>query len=450
MKIQPVSRRFGGKISLLLVTWAVLVVIGGLFQPAEAAWAVILAAYAIFMTSVLIVGTGWMAVALVTGLWLRLVMLVIDIYTDIPVFSSGGDTENFYNTALAVYTNPQLFGSDLYGGVFPQICGALFWLIGPSRLFIQFTNVLLSVVGLMLIGATMQRLGVSASVGKGVLVVCALMPIPASISAIFLRESLIFCLVAASAYAFAGWLRGGPVWDILLSFGFVAAAATLHLGVLGIAGGYGLALLFYDRQRGSVSLSIGNLIRGVPVIALAVIIVTAFPSLFLEKLERISSAEDAVAIATAGSVGGSAYLTGVHIDNPLSFALFGGLKAFYLLVSPLPMDWRGINDVVSFTLDGLVYLVAIILIVRCIRPRGSRYGRRLLWTVVAGALLASLVLGLGTSAAGTAMRHREKVLPVLAVSVGIALSLRRGELDRSDGAEQEPSEADYVSTDRRA
>lgn len=404
--------------------WVCMLALGGLLNPDDDTWFAILTVVSIGLSAYLVAGAGWMSLALIASFALRIVVLWIDLYTDIPVFSSGGDTENYYMTALLVYAQPELFGANLYGGLFPQLCGALFWVIGPSRIFIQYTNVLLSVAALALTGASMVELKVPVRIARGVLLVVGLMPIGASIAAIFLREALIVFLLAAATFAFCRWLRGGSILTIALALALVAAASTFHLGALGAAVGMGFALLFFDRRTARVSFSISSLLRGVPVIGVAVFVIAAFPSLFLEKLEGVSSAEDALAIAT-GSFGASAYLTNLTVDSPGSFLAFGGLKALYLLISPVPLDWRGANDVISFALDGAFFLVAILIVVSALVGRVRDVRRRYLAVVAATAVSTVLVLGMGTSAAGTAMRHREKALPVIALSVGLALSVRQ-------------------------
>lgn len=427
-----ITRGLGPRIGILVFSWLALVGVGGILQPTDATWIIILGIYSIGVGCLLVVGTGWVSLALILGFALRLLLLWMDLYTEIQLFSSGGDTENFYNTALSIYNNPSLFGSDLYGGLFPQLCGALFWLIGPSRLFVQYANLIFGIVAFMFIGLSMKEMKVPERVSKGVLLICCVMPIPAIISVLFLRESLIFCLVAASFYAFTRWLRRGSAVAMFLALALIAAAASFHLGVLGLAGGYGFALLFYDRQSARFSFSISNLLRGLPIVLIAAFVIGRFPGIFLEKLEKVSSAEDAIAIAT-GSSGASAYLTGIQIDNPVSFVLFGGLKGLFLLVSPLPMDWRGLNDVLSFGVDGVFYLAAILVVLRSFVGRQRSYRRRLLNVVMVGLVTAVLILGLGTSAAGTAMRHRQKVLPVIAVAVGLALTVqreRKGSIER--------------------
>ncbi len=398
--------------------------LGGIFELSEVGWTTVLAIYSVAFSFLLVVGTGWMAFALLAGFVFRLSLLWIDQYSGIVLFSSGGDTENFYNTALVIYRNPELFGTDLYGGLFPQICGAIYWIIGPSRLVVQYGNLILGIVALIFVGLTMRELRIPERISKPVLLISCLLPVPSVISVLFLRESLIIVLVAASIYAFTRWLVGYSVIYYLISLALVVVASSFHLGVLGMLSGYGFALLFYDRSNSRFSFRMKNLVRGVPILLITVFIIIRYPALFLEKLENISSAEEAVEAAT-GISAGSAYLTGIEVDSLGSFALYGGLKGFFLLTSPLPFDWRGLADIISFALDGLFYLIAILIIALGLVRAKSLRGQKSLNVFLVSFVCAVLVLGIGTGAAGTAMRHRQKMLPVIAVSVALSISIHR-------------------------
>lgn len=200
-------------LSLLAISLVVLIAVGGLFKPSESTWIIVFGVFSLFFGSLIITTTGWMYVSLLLGFVLRVALLWVDLYTDIALFASGGDTENFYQTALSIYHDPSLFGADLYGGAFPKICAVLFWVVGPSRLFVQYLNILMSLVGMLFIGLSMHRLSIPEKTSRNVMLVCALIPVPAIISSIFLREALIFCLVAISFYAFTRWLAGGTIKD---------------------------------------------------------------------------------------------------------------------------------------------------------------------------------------------------------------------------------------------
>lgn len=415
---------FGFFFGYLIGSWLVLICIGGIFSLSELEWFILLTLHFLGVLSLVVACFGQLGPPLLVAGVMRFSWLWLDLFSEFPVFGSGGDTEGFYSVSLQIYDNPSLFGTELYGGVFPQLSGALFWLIGPSRIFIQYSNVLLALAGIAIVLATLRELDVSLRSQLIVIWVCCLMPIPAAISATFLRESVITTLVAASFYFFARWLRRGSTLCMALAFSCVAAAASFHLGVLGLVMAYGLTLLFFDRTLGRFSFSFDRLIKGGPLVGLVIAIIIGFPGLFLEKMERITSAEDVLHIAGTSS-GASSYLTGIEIDSPMTFLLFSGLKAFLLLISPTPLHWRGLEDVISFTFDGAIFLVAIFIITRGLYKSAGHSRRHFLVVTVVAIISVALVLGAGTGAAGTAMRHRQKVLPIITVATALALDTSR-------------------------
>src|SRR5690606_28485051 len=54
--------------------------------------------------------------------------------------------------------------------------------------------------------------------------------------------------------------------------------------------------------------------------------------------------------------GGSVYLASFSGLSGIAALLVAPLKMFYFLFSPLPLDWRGGGDIVSFLFDSTVYL----------------------------------------------------------------------------------------------
>ena len=89
---------------------------------------------------------------------------------------------------------------------------------------------------------------------------------------------------------------------------------------------------------------------------------------------------------------------------------------FYFLVVPLPNYWRGLNDVLSFALDGTIYLYFLVYLTKH-RLKISRS------PIAVGLMIALLgatfVFGVSVSNAGTALRHRHKIYPVFLILVAL-------------------------------
>lgn len=406
------------------ITALAFIGIVGILKPENESMLIPVIAHAVFILLIVLVNRQPIGLFLAMGLILRIIFLYIDVETSVPVFSSGQDTENFYRVALTIYENPQLISEDLYGGVFPKLIGIFFWIVGPQRILVQYINILLSMATLILIAMSAEVLEVPKKAVNPVLFVCALMPISASISAIFLRESLITFLVAISIFWFCCWYKKSSIFYAVGSLLMIAAAGIFHLGVFGIIFGYIVAFFLYDHRTGRLLWTFRRVFSMLPILVGFIVVIISFSSLFLEKLETVSTTSDLLAKASS-SKGGSAYLPGIEINSPIQFLMFGGIKAVLLLVSPPPWLWRSLMDIVSFIFDGLPFLIAVVLIIASLMKLPSGRQRNFMFFLAASLVATALIIGAGTANSGTAMRHRQKVVPLVAVSVIFSIANKR-------------------------
>jgi len=415
------SSSLAGTLSVIWVSWLVVFGILGITQPEEWLVGLLLSFHAAVTLLATIAFGSRIGMVLVGGLLFRIALLYLDLYTGVHVFGSGGDTENFFKTALAIYQSPDLLSQELYGGIYPKLCALLFFVVGPSRLFVQYLNVLFAVSSILLTSMSMECFSVDARVKVQIVAIMSFMPINAALSAVFLREAPIAFLVALSILCFSKWLVGGRVIWLALAAVLTLCGSSFHLGVVGLTVGYILAIMTYDPDSGEIRWTVGGWLKAI-VLTLAVVAIAARnPGLFLEKLERASSVESVYGIAMASDAG-SAYLSGVHINSASDFFLWLIPKGVMLLVAPLPWHWRGLNDAASFMLDSLFFLGAMVIIVKALRRTVDDRRRPCLRFLSLSLVCAILLLGVGTSAAGTALRHRQKLVPVVAVVTALSLS----------------------------
>lgn len=419
------------------VSFLLVIVVFGLVKPGEDLAFSLILIHSVIMVLILGANLYPLGLILILGFLLRLLFLYLDLATEISVFSSGQDTENFYQVSALVYEQPSLFREEMYGGVFPKLVGALFWIVGPSRELVQYLNVLLSISSLILMSASAKKLGAKDRNIYVVLLVCAVMPISASISAIFLRESLITFFVAISVFFFCSWLKSGRVINAIGSLIALALGGVFHLGVFGIVLGYVFAFFLFDSSTGRFNFSFQRLVSMIPILGGFILLISSFSDLFLEKLETVSSTADVLSRASV-SRGGSAYLPGIEINSGFDFLLFGGLKGLLLLVSPPPWVWRGGTDIVAFAFDGLCFFVAICVVVIGFRRSTQTLQKRILALLMIGVISVALVIGAGTGNSGTAMRHRQKIVPLIAVSVMFAMPATRSKWKLENKAFQHP------------
>jgi hypothetical protein len=93
-----------------------------------------------------------------------------------------------------------------------------------------------------------------------------------------------------------------------------------------------------------------------------------------------------------------------------------------LLFSPLPFEWRELSDVVVFCVDSLFYIVlTVMMFLRPLLGKTVQLKRFLIYAV----LVVTLIFSIGTSNAGTAVRHRAKFLPVMVLAAAVSMQERR-------------------------
>jgi len=361
-------------------------------------------------------------VAMILGLSLvfRVALMFWDLnFSDVfSLPNSGADSEMFYRYAVAVAEDPSLVFEEIRGGPFSKLFGLLFWLTGVRRVVGQYTNVLLGLSIVLLVEAIMRRLPIENAPRLRVLAVAALLPNTLIMSAIFLRESIIAFLIAVSAYFFIRWFRGGSFLNILLVMLAVLAASSFHAGVISVGAGYMVVAVLYRRENRKFGFGWQSLFYLALFAVITFFVLAEYPDVFLGKFEAFDSEEDLLT-ATNRRAGGSQYLSGLTVNSYGDMALFGPLRAIYFLGSPMPWDARGVVDLFTFLTDSLFYLASPVLFL-AIRKRLSKEERLLGHALLIIIFVASMVFGAGVSNAGTAVRHRFKLVSLLMVLLVIA------------------------------
>lgn len=350
----------------------------------------------------------------------RLMFLFWDIYAQ-HIFilpNSGADTEFYYAWAVRVSENISYLNEKIRGGVYSKILGIVFYFTGPMRLLGQYLNVLLGLWVVITIFKILQILEINDRTVKIILFIAAFFPNSLIMSAIMLREIAPAFLVIWSFYFFIKWYKWSYKKHIILSLFLLGLASVFHSGVIGIFIGYSFMFLFYRNDIKSYRFTVRTVVN---FLILTVVVYLATVQFSDSLLGKFSKAEDMSDIYNTANIsrGESAYLTSLTISNPVQFAIFGPVRAFFFLTAPLPMNWRGFIDVFSFLFDSLFYLWVIYYFLRN-RKLFSLY-KPLLTGIIIMMLSVSLIFGIGVNNAGTAIRHRQKVLPIVVVMSAIMI-----------------------------
>lgn len=336
---------------------------------------------------------------------------------------SGADSEMYYFWAVRVAEDPSLIGQDFQGGAFSKMYGLLFSLIGPARAFAQYTNALFGLCVVMIVYRILTDIRLpGVRIPTATLALVALLPNSLVLSAVFLRESVIAFLIAISLFCFIKWFLQGPAIPLYLSVVCVLIASVFHSGVIGIIIGYLVAVLFRRRTSHLLSLSFRDAVPLAVITLVAVALVIQYPDVFLGKFGAFTTQDDLLT-ATNRRLGNSAYLQNLVIKDYGDLLLYGPLRAFYFVGSPLPWDWRGLVDALTFLLDSVFYIATILLAARKLSRESSL---PLALVVVLG--ISLLIFGAGVSNAGTALRHRYKLFPIFALLWGLVFESGKASL----------------------
>ncbi len=340
------------------------------------------------------------------GFVMRLALLFADYYGWFPILNSGTDTEMFHKVSAA---NVGQIVKTFRGG-YTQFLTIIYTITGTSRLIAQYCNLLFGMGVILLINSCIDMIEVSKTNKKIAIYIVALLPNLNIFSAILLREAWVEFFVALSLYYFVKWFiegRGVYVPLVMLS---LLSAAFMHAGVLGLMLGYIVAFLTYNPKSCEFTLSQTSIVSLV-FIGFILVGLSSRVDIFTSKFAGYQSIDDIIEITNGDVQGDSGYLTWINVNSIWQSILFAPLKIIYFLFSPLPTEWRRANDIVGFVIDGALYMGMFYAIIKYkTRNVINRYLKRYLLLSI---LFASFIFAYGTKNAGTAFRHRAKIVPVI-------------------------------------
>ncbi|SOC37705.1 phospholipid carrier-dependent glycosyltransferase [Salinicoccus kekensis] len=362
-----------------------------------------------------------------TSFIIRLIMMLIDSRPGEKVIPhSGEDTENYYETALEISANPALVNSDIYGGFYSKFLGLLFHVYGDDRLFAQFLNIIIAVTAILIMIKIFKMLDISGRVQWFLVLLMAFFPHSLIFSSILMRESLISITIVLSLYFFTRWYKHRERSSALLSVVFVLLGASFHTAVMGILIGYLFGFIFYRHNTKEFKFSVESLVP-FSIFAVITTYMLVFPNVVADlpifnKVDQVFNEDVGLYETVASASGGSAYLTGLEVNNLFQLLLYSPIKFIYFIASPMPWNIGSLNELIAFLLDGVFYIVALAVFIKnyyIIKERPIL--AILLLSVMAG----WFIFGLAISNAGTGLRHRFKFFYIIVVILGVIWDQRR-------------------------
>lgn len=246
------------------------------------------------------------------------------------------------------------------------------------------------------------------------LYIVILSPISLVYRAGVLREAIIIMFISYSLKNFIEYSLKKKIILMIKAFFFMGIGAIFHSGVVFLGVGYFLYLL---GGRGNQKVFQFILF----ILAIGVFII--FKDQLLEKVgggdvERILAYNNNEQLKSAGS----GYLENITTDSLGQIGVFLPLFMFYFMYSPTPDMFRGILDIISFILNSSIYIyitVVGVVTYKNIRKKLSKSQKQIIKALFISVLFTIAVFSVGTRNAGTAMRHRDKILLFLIVIFAI-------------------------------
>jgi len=216
-----------------------------------------------------------------------------------------------------------------------------------------------------------------------------------------------FLLLGVAGLAFATLLHGGLLFP---SIGILAGLAILqsrtsitgrkiHLPTLAAA------LVALILMAGAAAMAGGGALR--------------LASVGVIDFERVES--EILSTSERATYGGSSYYGGTTTESWGQAVVQLPGRTTLFMFSPLPWTVRSSTQVIGL-LDGLIWMLMVFALVKYRRRIWEDPASRLLLVFV---ILGVVVYALGTTNAGTALRHRTKVIPVLLPLVLFAMAKAR-------------------------
>ena len=103
---------------------------------------------------------------------------------------------------------------------------------------------------------------------------------------------------------------------------------------------------------------------------------------------------------------------------------------FFFMFSPLPWQWRGIPDIIAFVFSSLFYMYIIFSTLQKLyqicksQTKSNNIHLIVLIALSIIAIFSSFVFGWGCNNTGTATRHRDKMMCIYAVMLGININYK--------------------------
>lgn len=348
----------------------------------------------------------------------RILIMLLDVYAPemkINIYS-GYDTAGYHNTALHILTNNDM---SVSGNLYAYLLSLIYRIFGAQIIIAEYFNILLAMWAIVLVKDILYTLPINQKSRIIGFLIMALGPNYILLSPITLRESVIIFLITASLWNFTQWWNKQGLKHIGLAMALSIFGATFHSGAIAMAIAYGLIIIFFDQDHCVFKVNYKTIVMGIVVSLCFVVVSYTIGDMIFIKFQRINDILD-IGQEVAYAEGGSAYLDNQISESIPDLILNTPIRILYFVGSPVPWQWRGVNDILAFLFSTLIYLCAIIYLIKALRLDGKN--KNLIIMLLIMALSSAAIFAWGVSNAGTALRHREKFISIYVVMLAVGMN----------------------------
>ncbi|MDY3060764.1 phospholipid carrier-dependent glycosyltransferase [Fusobacterium sp.] len=345
-------------------------------------------------------------------LFIQIIIACIDNYITIfPLM--GFDARAFESLAWFSYENNVNVGRGAYNY---YILNPLYKIIKVrSAITIEVLNILFNLLTNLNIYSILKNLKIKKQLLVLLIFIVALSPISLIYRTGVLRESIIIMFISYSLKSFITFMLSKKNnIEALKSFIYIGLGAIFHSGVIFITTGYLIALLSGKKNQ--------------KIFQYLILILGAIGFILFKDtlLEKVGGGDIDTIIAvnnyTSLKMAGSGYLQSITTTSLGQIVVYLPLFMFYFLYSPTPDMFRGILDIVSFILNSSIYLYFTFYgfyLYKKVKNQLTLTEKKIIKYFFISIIFTVAVFSVGTRNAGTAMRHRDKIVPLLIVIFAI-------------------------------
>ena len=355
----------------------------------------------------------WELAVFVLAYLAHLLIILLDLYGReyVMILHSGRDTETFWNVSSQYYYGD--FSETVT--YYPYYLNVFYQIIGLNRFGAQYINVLGWCLSMILMEKSCKSLEIKGKLRFVALLLMAFAPNYMCITSVLLREGIIVAMNFLWFYCQIQWMKEGKYTYLTGCLIAPLVSLGLHMSAIVFWGLTVVAVALYDQKKKEFRIqkkTMISLVLGI-VGLLVFLLIPTTRRLITQKLPDfdegfLNTMNEMIAYASEND-GGSSYLKDVYVTGYGDFIWQTFVRMFYFYASPLPMHWRGLSDALAFAISSVPYMLSMILSIVTIFVKRKNPYRTLMW---ASFVMLSGICAWGVFNAGTAMRHRDKIIGI--------------------------------------